>query len=191
MAKSVKRTGKPATRILIVDDHPIVQQGLSSLLSQEPDFEVCGATDDIPSAIKLVEKTKPHVVTIDISLASGSVLDTSVIVAANLPPVLFIQNGRYSLYDDGPDHLPGGGDDIALSPPGGWHYDGSTGDTSNFAVLAAGNYYFLVTGEATGLAGGQYLVSSSISPVPEPSIAALLLSSLCLMGFVARRRKVT
>jgi DNA-binding NarL/FixJ family response regulator len=75
MAKSIKKTGKPTTRILIVDDHPIVQQGLSSLLSQEPDFEVCGATDDVPSAIKLIDKTKPHVVTIDISLASGSGLD--------------------------------------------------------------------------------------------------------------------
>ena len=75
MAKSAKKAGKPPTRILIVDDHPIVQQGLTSLLSQEPDFEVCGVTDDVPSAIKLVEKTKPHVVTIDISLASGSGLD--------------------------------------------------------------------------------------------------------------------
>jgi DNA-binding NarL/FixJ family response regulator len=75
MAKNIKKPIKPTTRILIVDDHPIVQQGLSSLLSQEPDFEVCGAADDVPSAIRLVEKTRPHVVTIDISLNSGSGLD--------------------------------------------------------------------------------------------------------------------
>jgi hypothetical protein len=125
------------------------------------------------------------------SLASGTGLDSSVTAAANLPPLLFIDNGRYSLFDDGPDHQPGGGDDIALSPPGGWPFDGTSGSTQNFAALAAGNYYFLVTGNATGFAGGLYTISSAISPVPEPSISVLLLASLCLMGFVARRRKVT
>ena len=75
MGKHVNKTSKPTTRILIVDDHPIVQKGLSSLLSQEPDFEVCGEADDVPSAIRLVDKTRPHVVTIDISLQSGSGLD--------------------------------------------------------------------------------------------------------------------
>src|SRR5579859_4352858 len=75
MAKRVKTAGKPTTRILIVDDHPIVREGLSSLLSKEPDFEICGEADDIPSAIRLVDETRPHVVTIDISLNSGSGID--------------------------------------------------------------------------------------------------------------------
>jgi DNA-binding NarL/FixJ family response regulator len=75
MAKPLKTAGKQTTRILIVDDHPIVREGLSSLLSKEPDFEVCGQAEDIPSAIKLVNQTRPHVVTIDISLQSGSGID--------------------------------------------------------------------------------------------------------------------
>ena len=69
------RKKKKTTRILIVDDHPIVREGLSSLLSKEPDFDVCGEADDVPSAIRLVDETKPHVVTIDISLTSGSGID--------------------------------------------------------------------------------------------------------------------
>ena len=63
------------TRVLIVDDHPIVREGLASLLSRQPDFEICGEADDIGSALRLVEQTRPHVVTIDISLKSGSGLD--------------------------------------------------------------------------------------------------------------------
>jgi DNA-binding NarL/FixJ family response regulator len=75
MAKKPEKPSKPATRILIVDDHPIVVQGLSTLLAQEPDFEVCGTAEDVPTAIKLVDKFKPHVVTIDISLNEGSGLE--------------------------------------------------------------------------------------------------------------------
>ena len=75
MAKKTESPSKPTTRILIVDDHPIVVQGLSTLLSQEPDFEICGTAEDVPTAIKLVDKLKPHVVTIDISLNEGNGLD--------------------------------------------------------------------------------------------------------------------
>ena len=75
MPNRPKATSKQTTRILIVDDHPIVREGLSSLLSKQPDFEVCGEAHDIPSALKLVDETRPHVVTIDISLENGSGLD--------------------------------------------------------------------------------------------------------------------
>ena len=75
MAKKPEKPSKPTTRILIVDDHPIVVHGLSILLSQEPDFEICGTAEDVPTAVKLVDKLKPQVVTIDISLNDGNGLD--------------------------------------------------------------------------------------------------------------------
>jgi DNA-binding NarL/FixJ family response regulator len=75
MAKRQQTTSKPTIRVLIVDDHPIVREGLASLLSKQPDFEVCGEADDVQNAIRLVETTKPDVVTIDISLKSGDGLD--------------------------------------------------------------------------------------------------------------------
>jgi len=64
-----------AVRILIVDDHPIVREGLSSLLSKQPDFQVCGEADDMQSALALVDESHPHVLIIDISLKKGSGLD--------------------------------------------------------------------------------------------------------------------
>lgn len=62
-------------RILIVDDQPIVREGLSSVLSKEPDFEVCGEAVDAPTAIRLVDEIKPQLVMLGISLDSGSGLD--------------------------------------------------------------------------------------------------------------------
>lgn len=63
------------TRILIVDDHPIVCDGLTSLLSQQPDFQVCGVSADIHDALESVLKTNPHVVIVDLSLKTGSGLE--------------------------------------------------------------------------------------------------------------------
>ena len=62
-------------QILLVDDHPIVREGLASLLSNQSDFKICGEADDVSSALGLVTKTKPHVVIVDISLKRSSGLD--------------------------------------------------------------------------------------------------------------------
>jgi hypothetical protein len=56
--------------------------------------------------------------------------------------------------------------------------------------LAAGSYYVIVSGQATGLAGGEYGGAISVSPVPESSTLAMLLAGLGVMGYVVSRRKV-
>ncbi len=49
-------------RVLIIDDHEIVREGLQTLLSEEPDFEVVGAVGDGLSAVTLAQTTKPDVI---------------------------------------------------------------------------------------------------------------------------------
>jgi DNA-binding NarL/FixJ family response regulator len=56
------------TRILLVDDHPIVRQGLSQMIDREPDFTVCGEAEDVISATRAVAMLKPDIVVVDISL---------------------------------------------------------------------------------------------------------------------------
>lgn len=63
---------KKTARILIVDDHPIVREGLTFLISNQPDLEVCGATDNASDALRLLASARPALVVIDISLKSGS-----------------------------------------------------------------------------------------------------------------------
>ncbi len=58
-------------RILIVDDHLVVRQGLKSLLSQYPDLDVVGEEEHGHGVQQLVEKLKPHVILLDIKLGEG------------------------------------------------------------------------------------------------------------------------
>jgi len=53
-------------RVLIVDDHEIVREGLQTLLSEETDFEVVGMTGDGAAAVALSEATKPDVILMDL-----------------------------------------------------------------------------------------------------------------------------
>lgn len=53
-------------RILIVDDHEIVREGLQTLLAEEPDFEVVGTAGDGAVAVGLAQETKPDVIVMDL-----------------------------------------------------------------------------------------------------------------------------
>lgn len=63
------------TSILIVDDHPIVRQGLRSLLSNYPAFTVVGEAATVPDGIALFRTLRPAVCLVDIRLGAGSGLD--------------------------------------------------------------------------------------------------------------------
>lgn len=59
-------------RILIVDDHEMVREGLISMLQPEPDFEVVGQTGSGAAVADLVERTRPDVVLLDARLPDVS-----------------------------------------------------------------------------------------------------------------------
>ncbi|MFA5422769.1 MAG: response regulator transcription factor [Phycisphaerae bacterium] len=70
--KSTAKTEKQKTRILVVDDHPIVRQGLAQLIDQEPDLEVCAQAEDAQQAMAIIKKDQPDFVIVDISLKDTS-----------------------------------------------------------------------------------------------------------------------
>jgi DNA-binding NarL/FixJ family response regulator len=63
------------TRILIVDDHPLVRIGLQTLIAKQPDMEVCGEAEDFAGALRVLAKTSPHLVLVDLTLKRSSGLD--------------------------------------------------------------------------------------------------------------------
>lgn len=66
---------KPKARILIVDDHPIVREGLRMRISSQSDMQVCGEAASVGEALACFKKELPDLVIVDISLGDGSGLD--------------------------------------------------------------------------------------------------------------------
>ena len=56
------------TRLLIVDDHPVVRDGLRDMLSSQPDFEVVGEASNGLEAVALTKRLQPQVVLTDLSM---------------------------------------------------------------------------------------------------------------------------
>lgn len=62
-------------RIFIVDDHPLVREGLSGLIADEPDLEVCGQAADAMEAMRKLDQLHPDCVVVDISLGGTNGID--------------------------------------------------------------------------------------------------------------------
>jgi DNA-binding NarL/FixJ family response regulator len=84
-------------KILLVDDHPLVREGLANLIQQQPDLEVCGEAASEPQAMQLLSSTQPDVAVIDISLEQGSGLDLIKSIKAMNPAVAML---ALSMHDE-------------------------------------------------------------------------------------------
>ncbi|MGV7929567.1 MAG: response regulator [Spirochaetota bacterium] len=96
-----KRREPKAAKILVVDDHPIVYEGLEKLFSREKDLSIAGYAEDSEGAIRAIEKIRPELVIVDISLAEGvSGLELIKVLRRRYPklPVLVLSMHEESLY---------------------------------------------------------------------------------------------
>lgn len=88
-ATSLRGAEAPA-RLLIVDDHPLVRHGLAELVAAAPDLALCGETGAAGEVLPLVERLKPDLVVLDLSLKDGDGLELlrALSEAAPATPVL-------------------------------------------------------------------------------------------------------
>lgn len=76
--KKKQQSGKVESKkqqVYLVDDHPIVRQGLIKLIEQEPRLEVCGEADCVSDALEAIKRIGPDVVLVDISLEDSNGLE--------------------------------------------------------------------------------------------------------------------
>lgn len=72
---SRKKAAPSQTRILIVDDHPMMREGLAQLIGQQPDMMVCGEAGEAGDALEKVRQLKPNLVLADITLPGRNGLE--------------------------------------------------------------------------------------------------------------------
>ncbi len=99
-AKNQTTPRKPKTRVLLIDDHPILRQGLAQFINQEADLIVCGEAEDAPKAFTAVATLNPDIAVVDISLKGGNGIELIKNIKARYPdlPMLCLSMHDESLY---------------------------------------------------------------------------------------------
>jgi DNA-binding NarL/FixJ family response regulator len=97
-----KSTSEPQhkSKVFLVDDHPIVRQGLALLINREPDMVVCGEADGALGALQSIFTVCPDVVVLDISLDGPDGLDLLKSIRLKEPvlPILILSMHDESSY---------------------------------------------------------------------------------------------
>jgi DNA-binding NarL/FixJ family response regulator len=84
-------------KIFLVDDHPLVRDGLANLIHQQSDLVVCGQADDALEALPKIGAIKPDLVVVDIHLPGSSGIELIKSIKNSYPDVLTI---ALSMYDE-------------------------------------------------------------------------------------------
>jgi DNA-binding NarL/FixJ family response regulator len=74
-----------ATRIVVVDDHVVLRDGIVSILDSQPDFELAGVAGTVAGALEVVQATRPDLVLMDYGLPDGTGLEATREILARLP----------------------------------------------------------------------------------------------------------
>jgi two-component system, NarL family, response regulator DevR len=77
-------------RLLIIDDHEMVREGLKAMLTAEPDFEIVGDAANAEQAFELIERLHPDVILLDVRLPGASGIDVCRTVTERYPETAVI-----------------------------------------------------------------------------------------------------
>jgi DNA-binding NarL/FixJ family response regulator len=98
----VSEPNAPAARktVLVVDDHPLLRQGLAMLINQQQDMEVCGEVEEAHAALQFIAQNKPDIMILDISLRGPDGLELLKSIRGLYPglPVLILSMHDEAIY---------------------------------------------------------------------------------------------
>jgi DNA-binding NarL/FixJ family response regulator len=99
MAVEKPREGQKK-RILIVDDHPIVREGLTTIINEQTDLMVCGEAEDAQTALEAVDTLRPDLMIVDVSLKGINGIELVKLIQRRYEkiPILVLSMHDESLY---------------------------------------------------------------------------------------------
>jgi DNA-binding NarL/FixJ family response regulator len=103
MAETIKTADSVAIQkktVFVVDDHPLLRQGLAMMINREPDLVVCGEAEEAHAAMKAISASMPDILIADISLNGPDGLDLLKNLRLLYPdlPVLILSMHDESIY---------------------------------------------------------------------------------------------
>ncbi|HUS93529.1 MAG TPA: response regulator transcription factor [Phycisphaerae bacterium] len=100
MSTASDAPGGGKTRVLIVDDHPVVREGLSRRINRQDDMEVCGEAETRSDALAAIAACRPDLAIVDLGLKDSSGLELIKDIKVRYPdlPVLVLSMQDESVY---------------------------------------------------------------------------------------------
>jgi two-component system response regulator DevR len=94
-AASRPADGKPALRLLLVDDHEVVRQGLAAVLSRREHFQVVAEASSVAEAIDQADRFRPDVIVMDVRLPDGSGIEACREIRSEHPEIRVVMLTSY------------------------------------------------------------------------------------------------
>lgn len=87
--------GSPPLRLLLVDDHEVVREGLAALLSRRPQFQIVAEAGSVADAVAAARRFEPDLVVMDVRLPDGSGIEACRDIRAELPATRVVMLTSY------------------------------------------------------------------------------------------------
>jgi len=148
----------PSVSIVVIDDHPLLREGISSTLEAMDDFEVVGQGENYDDALRIAHQTMPDIILLDISMPGGGVEAARDIHTA-LPSIKLVMLTASEDEKDVMSALQAGANAYILKGIGGK-------ELVDIVRLVSSGETFITPGLATSI----LMLSYNREPSPESSI---------------------
>lgn len=95
MTTALKEPPRQGKRVFVVDDHPMIREGLAAQLATDANLILCGEADDVVEAVSRIAAAEPDLVIVDISLKSGNGIDLVKRLKAKDPGLIILVWSMY------------------------------------------------------------------------------------------------